>query len=485
MKQFQLILLFISLCFGDISSFAQIDDSKKIKDIKEKIADNRNLLITDTEKVFENIDELMDEAIEMGYKEGELILLSNRCWYYSRRDLNKGIKASEQLKLKAKSYGNPYYEAVSYEYLSYIYSLSELPDNAIDEFRKGIKILNKLDNNQTNEDIIHTKANLYTSAGLAYIQKNDSHQNIKMLRNANKEISRLPESENKRLLLYINYSNLGGSYADINLDSSEYFINHSVSLKKPEEEIGGTQFYNYLILGYIHRQKGDYTKSFEYYKKSEYQIPLVRPTYENTRLVYEGLADIYEKMDSLEQHTIYLQKLNRIELEHEKSKNQSLHTIIDNEMIKDKTTVIYVAVGLSIIIVLLIVLLFYFKKRNAILAKQEKQSQEYLVTARKLENINTKEYSDLVEIANKRDPAFLAMFSEVYPDFIEKLQKINPKIVHTELEFCALMKLNLATKEIAKILSIEPKSVRARKYRIRKKLNIEDDVEIYFWFSQL
>ncbi|MFC3157400.1 helix-turn-helix transcriptional regulator [Chryseobacterium arachidis] len=51
------------------------------------------------------------------------------------------------------------------------------------------------------------------------------------------------------------------------------------------------------------------------------------------------------------------------------------------------------------------------------------------------------------------------------------------------MEFCALLKLKLTTKEIAKYTFIETRTVQNKKYRLRKKLEIPQSVDIYNWID--
>lgn len=69
-------------------------------------------------------------------------------------------------------------------------------------------------------------------------------------------------------------------------------------------------------------------------------------------------------------------------------------------------------------------------------------------------------------------------FGKVHFSFYENLLASYPDLSRYELRICALIKLNLSNKEIATILNIEPKSVRMAKYRLKKKMKIEDEQEI-------
>lgn len=66
-------------------------------------------------------------------------------------------------------------------------------------------------------------------------------------------------------------------------------------------------------------------------------------------------------------------------------------------------------------------------------------------------------------------------FERIHHNFFEKLLAINPKLSKRELRLCAFIKMNLTNKEIAPLLSISVRGVETARYRVRKKLNIDQD----------
>ena len=64
--------------------------------------------------------------------------------------------------------------------------------------------------------------------------------------------------------------------------------------------------------------------------------------------------------------------------------------------------------------------------------------------------------------------SFLEKFQLFFPDFIPALLKINPDLVPSELQMCALIKLEFRTKDIAICTDSTVKSVESRKYRVKK-----------------
>ena len=69
-------------------------------------------------------------------------------------------------------------------------------------------------------------------------------------------------------------------------------------------------------------------------------------------------------------------------------------------------------------------------------------------------------------------------FNAVHSGFIGKLIKLHPTLSETEIRHCVFMKLHMQTKEIARILHIDPRSVQASRYRIKKKMNLDESVDL-------
>ena len=81
---------------------------------------------------------------------------------------------------------------------------------------------------------------------------------------------------------------------------------------------------------------------------------------------------------------------------------------------------------------------------------------------------------------------FMSLFEEIHPDFTRKLnQAALQKLTATEIRLCLLLRLDLASKEIASVLRITPDSVRVARYRLRKKLPLESQDELVNFMLKL
>jgi len=100
-------------------------------------------------------------------------------------------------------------------------------------------------------------------------------------------------------------------------------------------------------------------------------------------------------------------------------------------------------------------------------------------------------YNDLKKILkenmnmDKDWEQFKQTFEQVHQDFFNKLRKICPSITNNEMRLCAYLKINLQTKEIAKILSVTPATVETIRYRFRKKLHLDKGTNLENYIREI
>lgn len=94
------------------------------------------------------------------------------------------------------------------------------------------------------------------------------------------------------------------------------------------------------------------------------------------------------------------------------------------------------------------------------------------------EKINSIQQSFRFRITESTWKQFEEHFLAVHPVFFSRLLDKHPDLTKAEIKLCALLSLNLDTKEIAAILSQEYDSVRVSRTRLRKKLSLENDEKL-------
>ena len=67
---------------------------------------------------------------------------------------------------------------------------------------------------------------------------------------------------------------------------------------------------------------------------------------------------------------------------------------------------------------------------------------------------------------------FKEAFDNADKDFLKLVKEKHPILTPNDLKLCAYLRLNLASKEIAPLLNISPRSVEVKRYRLRKKMDL-------------
>ena len=65
-------------------------------------------------------------------------------------------------------------------------------------------------------------------------------------------------------------------------------------------------------------------------------------------------------------------------------------------------------------------------------------------------------------------------FDLIHEHFFRNLRERYPSLTSSDLKFCALLRLNLSTKDIAKFTNLTIRGVETARYRIRKKLALKE-----------
>lgn len=80
---------------------------------------------------------------------------------------------------------------------------------------------------------------------------------------------------------------------------------------------------------------------------------------------------------------------------------------------------------------------------------------------------------------------FKEAFNNADRKFLKKLKKAHPNLSPNDIRLCAYLRLNLSSKEIAPMFNISPRSVEIKRYRLRKKMNLEHDDNLVDYILKL
>lgn len=112
-------------------------------------------------------------------------------------------------------------------------------------------------------------------------------------------------------------------------------------------------------------------------------------------------------------------------------------------------------------------------------------------------NKNEKEKADPAELKkilrilseeekmNEEWEQFSVHFDKVHGDFLVRLKEKFPALKPHELKLCAYLRMNLSSKEIARLMSISVRGVEISRYRLRKKLEIPTETNLFQFLFDL
>lgn len=292
------------------------------------------------------------------------------------------------------------------------------------------------------------------------------------------------------------------------LYSTNLMVNSLILLKKYEEavkylKIGGQELKTFGEVTYLgvdyYEAKGDVEFNFKHYKGSSNDSALA--SYNKaikigealgytakTKELYSKVAEIYREKEDYAKQALFLQKSSNLEDSIQVKENKGLNEVKSllyankgdvTETPSQNRTLLYFLSAVALIIIVIGGGKLYFNKKKNKIQPLEK------VTSEKEPIVKTNAYNHLISLALKNDSSFYLTFLEAFPDFSEKLLNINPLMKISDIEFCAYIKLNLETKQIAIMKKISVRAVEGKKYRIRKKLGISAEENMYIWFLKL
>jgi len=100
---------------------------------------------------------------------------------------------------------------------------------------------------------------------------------------------------------------------------------------------------------------------------------------------------------------------------------------------------------------------------------------------------NKKDQSEFLQLIQEitrdagKDPLadFEILFNQLHKSFYEKLFGICPALSKTEFQVCALIRMNLTTKDMARMMNLSVASIDMTRHRIRQKLNLEQKDNLF------
>ncbi|MFN5310634.1 MAG: hypothetical protein ACK5C0_14380 [Candidatus Kapaibacterium sp.] len=300
---------------------------------------------------------------------------------------------------------------------------------------------------EQNDDIVHLQ-DCDSEIGQVYCYQKDIENALKYTENS---IVVARKFDNKRALIY-SLGNLAFIYArhDMLNQSLEPLLESLALLKEYPNPVSERKVY--YLLYQISYAKGEYKKAYEYlHNYMEIVLLLKEESASLTAMRYKAVYEI-EKAH-------YENQLLRI-------KAEKLEQEIEYKTKELTSLALRIAQKNEVMGVLL-------EKVNTLHSKE----------VQSMEDVRSQIISSMRN--DKGWEYFEKQFKLVHFDFIERLSRLYPTLSPSELKVCALMKINLTTKEMSNLLCQSERSIETYRYRIRKKIHLSSNRNLVTYLSGL
>ncbi|MGG5207421.1 tetratricopeptide repeat protein [Chryseobacterium sp. MIQD13] len=438
---------------------------------------------SDTDNFIKENLSILEEANSINYFHGKAVASVNLAYAFNR--MNRYKKSIYYLKLLEIQNENTDEDEADQINRNILYSNNYFGIKMYDEALKKLKENLRLSNN------IKTDSTRTYIRTLSLIDMATNYNEKKNYDSATfygkKAIHELRLQKTLNLCLKVNLKiallNLAGvKFRQSKVDSTEFYLKSARSLSM---DLGNNEFVTYKLLGQINSSKKQYDSAIINYKKG---IELATKVKNPQKLLelYSLISEAYDKTgqivnvkESLSKYTALTDSLRELETSNLK---ETVDLLVDEKQkpLKEKNSFLFYIVFSGVICSVGTALFANHRinKKNRIL---DVKNEENKLLSQKL-NIA---FDQVIQLAKNNDPEFLTRFQEVYPDFFPRLLQIQPQLQNSELKFCALLFLNFSSKDIAAYTFVQPQSIQTRKNRLRKRLNISSEEDLYLWMKNI
>ncbi|MBB6371145.1 tetratricopeptide repeat protein [Chryseobacterium shigense] len=437
-----------------------------------------------TDQTFKKNIFLLNESKKINYSRGIAMGYLWLSFYYSNlRNYKKGLDylklaeeeakhSKDDIKLQSeitKQLGGNYYNVGLYQ-------------EAINEYKENIKLADDTDDHNAK---IYIKSLALFKIGVSFKKRKQPDSCKWYLK---KGISLLQKEKKLPHILEMNkiyYSLMLTEYdvAENKIDLAER--NVKAVEARAKKILANNNYQLYKVKAMIYAAKKEYDSAISNYQKA---IILAKNSGNKERLkvLYGDISKTYEEAGDKEFSKQYLEKSNHLKDSLDNAKQPAIENAVKeligrketNVKTKTRFLVYIIWAGILSAIISAFLIIKRIRRKNKILNAKEQETQ--LLN----QQLNLA-FEEVIQLAKSNSPEFITRFQEVYPNFFKNLLKVEPQLVNTELKFCALLFLHFSTKDIAAYTFVQPQAIQIRKNRLRKKLSIPSNEDIYTWMQNI
>ncbi|MCS4304191.1 hypothetical protein [Chryseobacterium sp. BIGb0232] len=466
---FVLLILLVS-CSPDSRKYEKNFDIPLMKQNEEfRLAGEYDSLVNLNKKYYR-------KAEEIGYKDGKALCYINLAQVnMSLENYQKSNILFNNAQYILKDSDNSLHKAIFYNNYSRLNFELGRVDKAFEYNKEALNHIEKSKNSELKKAVLY---NICLRQGIYYSHKKKYHSALEYLHKARA----------------LDEDGIVGSvigdyiYMHRNRDSAYKYITRAYNRMIESKKVDANALNIHTVMGEYYMAYGEYDKAEkEFLTALEIDKKTRRIFAQYTKYIYNDLRSLYASTGDKEKAYFYLsaytEAKNKTNTALLATINQDMESFISeakNDTSKHKSKVQWVVflslAGFSMLAIYTWRIINTLRRRKAALKSE----------AENLKNrINDNRHEEIIEMAKRNDPGFLSSFKEVYPGYIEQILEINPGLENSELVFCAMLKLHFSSKEIANYMLVQHRTIQQKKYRIRKKMNIPTETDIYVFFDNI
>ncbi|WP_430813408.1 tetratricopeptide repeat protein [Carboxylicivirga sp. RSCT41] len=401
----------------------------------------------------------------------------------------------------------------SYNNIGMIYDRIENYEKAIDYYRQANHHYN-LCNEAEQKKYRRFLSQIYNNIASAYESLGKDDEAISYYENS----LAVAEEINFRHIIGSIYNNLGKiEIFNGNFDAAKSHLNKAIEIRKEDNEMEGLAKSYYFLSSY-YTQTGD-LDSAEWAALQSLDIASKVNLLESQKISHMFLYEIYETKgmlkEALDQHKQFklisdsiineqkVNQLSQLQISYEVKQIEEENMLEKARMRSFYTMLIIILSAILLISILVLVILRMQKKKvqlenSKLEIEVETKNRElttnvmYLVQKNELLNNVAKNLitlKDKLKDENKTPlqhiiynlqsqtdnevwQEFQLRFNQVHNEFYERIREKHPEITPSEERLCALLRLNMTSKEIAAITHQTVRGVEVARGRLRKRLNL-------------
>ncbi|MCL1668560.1 hypothetical protein M2T82_10850 [Elizabethkingia ursingii] len=484
--QSKLLLLFSVFLYSFISAQSKKEIDSLFNTIKSKTVNP--YVKNETDRILKVSTEVYYKSREIKYIDGQIDALSYMAEIYTNtgNTIMALTKADEGIALAGNNKKYTIDKSNLLMTKGAVFSKLGYFDMAIHTFQEAFNIADKAPPEDDNRKH-YNKSLIYFLIKLLHERDDNAPLNKKetefYIQSAYKEASQItPDYKQKPYIMTKSLQSLISAYTDWGeLSKAEAYLAEGDKINEKTESTWPLT--RNVLLGEMETKRKNFSKAAEHFKIALDLTKSYNLVYDQ-KLMYSLLAESYHELQDYKNESYYLNQHKKLNDSLSKAEKQissymlkkELETKAPNNIWESLINWYYIFPVIIISLIASYTIYKYFKKH-----KISDSVVDYNIKSDHGGYDDHKKLDQIIELAENNNTVFYLKFQEIFPVFNQKLLNINPKLTQSDLEYCALMKLNFDTKKIAIIKKTSVGAVESKKHRIRKKLNITSEENIYIW----